>query len=566
IKKILIVPLSLMLTAGCLKKTQIITPTPSAPIAQPIQSQSQPQSQAITITKNAHLDANWYTKNVDDLNQEMDEYLELAIKKCYVEADSDAIQALVVPHAGLYYSGFCAATTYQTLLSNKNLLSENIKNNKINHVIILAPDHSGMNFGIVLPHYTEYQTPLGNIAVNTTAVSALQNLKFAKINDATHNTEHSIEMQLPWLKKTISKFTITPIIIGNIDQHDTNALISELKKIITDSTLLVVTSDFTHHGAQYRYQIFEDNIINYLRALDSTVLEALLKKDLNSFNEIVEQTQDTICGYNPLMILLTLLQDNKFNNTEGRLCSYYTSAHVAQARPNQSSINVAELIGDLPDEAAKTSVSYAGIVYSNQRVDDLLQENRLTGFEKQSLTSMARETIDNELSQEDRLPPQLLWPITTPRLNLPYGIFVTLKDKNDQLRGCIGRITTLKPLYQTTQDMAMAAAFKDERFAPLSKMELDSTKVHITILNKPERIFALSNIVLGKHGIILNKYKEDGTLLTSSVFLPQVPISMQWDLATTLNELSRKAGLAADGWQDNCELQIFDGYEIKEEE
>ncbi len=558
---VLLLPLLLTLTVSCQKKEA------SVQIAAAAEASAAPAAHAQNpvVTKAAHLDANWYTKNAADLNQELDEYLELAVKKCYVEADSETVRALVVPHAGLYYSGFCAATVYQTLLSSKNLLSSNIKNTKINHVIILAPDHSGLSYGITLPHYSEYNTPLGTIPVNASAVAALQTLKLAKVSEKEHNTEHSLEMQLPWLQKTVENFTITPLIVGNIDQHDCGQLVAELKKLMTDTTLLVVTSDFTHHGAQYRYQVFDDHIINYLRALDSTVIEALLKKDLKSFNEIIERTQATVCGYNPLMVLLSLLEDTKLGDVEGRLCSYYTSAHLTEARISNPTINVADLIGDLPDEHAQASVSYAGIVFSAQRVADLSQENKLTGFEKRALTTMARETIDNELGTVDREPQQLLWPITTPGLTKPQGVFVTLHDKNDQLRGCIGRITTLKPLYQTTQDMVIAASFKDERFGPLSKAELESTKISLTVLSKPERVFALSNIVLGKHGIILNKFNEDGTLQTSSVFLPQIPLSMKWDLATTLAELSKKAGLPREGWQDNCELQIFDGYEIKEE-
>jgi AmmeMemoRadiSam system protein A len=268
----------------------------------------------------------------------------------------------------------------------------------------------------------------------------------------------------------------------------------------------------------------------------------------------------------PLTLLLKLLEGKHLGDTESRLCSYYTSAHLTHAREGNAFINVPDLLGDLPDSAARESVSYGAVVFTAQRLNELKPENQLTGFEKRSLTTMARESIENELAQQTHQPAQLLWPIVTPSLTKPQGVFVTLHDHDNRLRGCIGRITSLKPTYQTTQDMAIAAAFKDERFKPLTKEELDN-EVHlsISILSQPERVFALSNIVLGKHGIILNKFKDDGTLLASSVFLPQVPPSMNWDLATTLAELSVKAGLPRDGWQDNCELQIFEGYEVKEE-
>lgn len=554
----IVMPLLLCITPGCNKR--------DATIANPIQQTSTSNSELTVITKKPHLDANWYTKEPADLSQEMDEYLELAIKKSYVEVDSEAVRALVVPHAGLYYSGFCAATAYQTILSSKNLFGSDIKNTKINHVVILAPDHSGMTFGISLPTCTEYQTPLGNIPTNAAAINGLKTLKFASTSDKQHGIEHSIEMQLAWIKKTIHECSITPILVGNIDQYDINQLIQELKKYISESTLLIVTSDFTHHGPSYHYQVFDEHIINYIRALDSTIMETILTPNRTAFEQVIERTQATICGQNPLKILLSMLGEKHLgSNVEGRLCSYYTSAHLKHARTGSVTVNVPDLVGDLPDNDAKESVSYAGIVFSNQRVKDLSRENQLTSFEKRSLLTLTRESIENELAGAERQPPQLLWPISSPGLSSAQGVFVTLYDLNDKLRGCIGRITSLKPLYQTTQDMALAAAFNDNRFPAITLQDMNTTKTAITILTQPERIFALSNIVLGKHGIILNKFKSDGTLLTSAVFLPQVPLSMQWDLNTTLKELSKKAGLPENGWQDNCEIQIFEGYEIKEE-
>lgn len=550
---ILLMPLLLVITTSCQKKE----PTPI----------STPQTtQPVSIIKEPHLDANWYSKDPADLNQELDEYLELAIKKCYVEADPEAVRALIVPHGGLYYSGFCAATAYQTLLSNKNLFAPNVKNNKINHVIVLAPDHSGLSFGVTLPEYTQYRTPLGIISVNAAAVQTLKKINLVKASNQEHNAEHSIEMQLPWLQKTIENFTITPLIIGNLDQQDTAQFFQTLRSLITDTTLVVATTDFTHHGPSYRYQVFSDHIVNYIRALDSAIVEPLLNKESKAFAQVVQRTQATVCGYNAAMVLLKLLEDQKFSATQGRLASYYTSAHLKQARTATPTINVPDLIGEIPDDQARESVSYAAIVYSAQDISLLSKENQLTGFEKRSLTTMARESIENELARENRQPPQLLWPIITPGLSTSHGAFVTLHDKNDQLRGCIGRITSLKPLYQTAQDIAISAAFKDERFAPLSSAELDdNTKISVTILSQPEKAFALSNIVLGKHGIILNKFSDDGTLQATAVFLPEVPVSMRWDLPTTLRELSQKAGLGPDGWQLGCEIQIFEGHEIKED-
>lgn len=549
----------LPLTVSCNKKE-----LPAAQSTAGIAQGNQPEQPLQVVAKKAHLAPQWYAQDPVSLGHELDEYLDLALKKCYVEADPEAVRALVVPHAGLYYSGFCAATAYQTLLMSKNLFGSAGKNNKIDHVIILAPDHRGMSFGVTLPPYTEYHLPLGVLQVNQQAIAYLQGLKIAKVATQEHDLEHALEMQLPWLQRTIEKFTITPLLVGNIDQYDAKEFARNLKNIITPNTLLVVTSDFTHHGASYRYRVFNEHIVDYVRALDSAVIETIFKADLAGFDDLLDKTQATVCGRHPLKVLLALLGEGLLGSVEGRLGSYYTSAHLNHARKDSFSINVADLVGDLADDEAQESVSYAGLIFSAQRISDLLPENQLTSFEKRSLTTLARESIENELAGNQRITPPLLWPLVSPGLNKAQGVFVTLHDKEDKLRGCIGRIAAFKPLYQTTQDMALAAAFKDERFMPLNKEDLESVTLSLTLLSQPERIFALSNIVLGRHGIILNKFKEDGTLAASSVFLPQVPASLGWDLATTLAELSKKAGLGPDGWCDNSELQVFEGYEIKE--
>jgi len=113
--------------------------------------------------------------------------------------------------------------------------------------------------------------------------------------------------------------------------------------------------------------------------------------------------------------------------------------------------------------------------------------------------------------------------------------------------------------------MAKSAAFKDSRFKPVIKKELADLVFDVTILTAPEKISSLHEIVIGKHGVILSKFTKEGALQTSAVFLPQVAPSFGWDLPKTLEQLSIKAGLGPEGWKDNCQFQIFQGVEIKEE-
>jgi AmmeMemoRadiSam system protein A len=178
---------------------------------------------------------------------------------------------------------------------------------------------------------------------------------------------------------------------------------------------------------------------------------------------------------------------------------------------------------------------------------------------------LAHSTLENNfLPAPQQLPAHLLYPIITQSLQQPVGAFVTLTTKNGDLRGCIGNITTDQPLYKTAQAMAYAAAFQDSRFTPLTKEELDNVTIDITVLSQPRKIESYKDIVIGTQGIILHKYNPQGQEIGSALFLPQVAREHGWDIETTLDALSHKAGLDYDAWQENCSFEVFDGFEIKE--
>ncbi|RKX71508.1 AMMECR1 domain-containing protein [candidate division WOR-3 bacterium] len=147
-------------------------------------------------------------------------------------------------------------------------------------------------------------------------------------------------------------------------------------------------------------------------------------------------------------------------------------------------------------------------------------------------------------------------PEPDPELEGKYGVFVTLKI-NDQLRGCIGYIQPIKPLYQAVSEMAYAAAFSDPRFPPVTKEEVKRLRFEITILSPLERIHDINQIEVGKHGLFIKKGVFQGLLL------PQVAIEENWDRMTFLRHTCLKAGLPEDGWHD-AEIYTFTGTILKE--
>jgi AmmeMemoRadiSam system protein A len=122
------------------------------------------------------------------------------------------------------------------------------------------------------------------------------------------------------------------------------------------------------------------------------------------------------------------------------------------------------------------------------------------------------------------------------------GAFVTLKI-DGRLRGCIGHVVGVVPLWLAVRDNAIAAAFEDPRFAPLEADELPLAKIEISALT-PLRRVAADEIVVGRDGILIDRGTARGLLL------PQVAVEYGWDRETFLDHTCRKAGLKPGCWRD----------------
>jgi AmmeMemoRadiSam system protein A len=123
---------------------------------------------------------------------------------------------------------------------------------------------------------------------------------------------------------------------------------------------------------------------------------------------------------------------------------------------------------------------------------------------------------------------------------------------DDALRGCIGTLEAVQPLYENVIHNARNAAFRDSRFSPLTAPEFDRIDIEISVLTPPRAIASLDEFVIGRHGIILEKGHH------RAVFLPQVAPEQGWDKETTLAFLSRKAGLGPDDWRRGATFSVFE--------
>ncbi len=162
----------------------------------------------------------------------------------------------------------------------------------------------------------------------------------------------------------------------------------------------------------------------------------------------------------------------------------------------------------------------------------------LTKDQQIRLLKLARKTIAESLGSRKAELPDFCEEIFQEKC----GCFVTLHIRGN-LRGCIGYIQGIKCIPDTVCDMAKASAFKDPRFASLSQEELDLIDIEISILSPIEPVREVSEIKVGRDGLIITRGHNCGLLL------PQVAIEQGWDRNTFLEHTCYKAGLAGNAWQ-----------------
>jgi hypothetical protein len=173
--------------------------------------------------------------------------------------------------------------------------------------------------------------------------------------------------------------------------------------------------------------------------------------------------------------------------------------------------------------------------------------HRLTDDEKRELLRIARATL-KEYLRTGRIPPGKPHRAS---LTENAGVFVSLHH-GDQLRGCIGTQNEDKPLYKTIQEMAIAAARRDPRFAPVEADEMNELTIEISVLGDRKHIREVGEVQVGEHGLYLEYGGRRGLLL------PQVAVDHEWDAPTFLARVCTKAGLPEDTWgHDRASLEVF---------
>jgi len=183
----------------------------------------------------------------------------------------------------------------------------------------------------------------------------------------------------------------------------------------------------------------------------------------------------------------------------------------------------------------------------------------LNGEEQKALLALARTTIRNALENKEGTEQPLAKAAAGDR---ECGAFVSLHIRG-MLRGCIGTFTANQPLSETIKEMALAAAFRDPRFPPLTIDELPELEIEISVLCPLTPVSDIEEIEIGRHGVQITRGMARGVLL------PQVATQQRWDRETFLRHCCLKACLPVDSWRDKktklekFTAQIFGDAELK---
>ena len=440
-------------------------------------------------TKNPSVAGTFYPADKETLQKSVEGFLSKAEK---IPANGKLI-AIISPHAGYIYSGQVAAYGYKQ-----------IKDSDIKKVILIGPSHhTGFKGASV---YTKgiFKTPLGEVKINEKLAGDLLNESAdVKFYPEAFAKEHSLEVQLPFLQTVLRDFTIVPILIGSPTGQTYEHLISRLTEILDDKTLLIASTDLSYY---HDYSTAKE--------MDGKIVSAVERLSTKDAIELLRDGKSEMCGGAPVVIMMEVARRSGANL--GVVFKYANS-------------------GDVTGEKDKV-VGYASIG---------LYKSPFTEGEKKELLTLARNAI-TEYVRNGKAPEI---EIKNPKFKTDGAVFVTIKEKGS-LRGCIGHIQAMMPLYKSIINNAIAACSSDPRFPPMTKDELKDMDIEISILSPFMPLKDVKNIQVGKHGLYIVKGMQSGLLL------PQVPTEFGWSRDEFLEHLCTKAGLPKDAWKD-ADLYTF---------
>ncbi|MCF7870352.1 MAG: AmmeMemoRadiSam system protein B [Candidatus Omnitrophica bacterium] len=454
--------------------------------------------------KHADLAGSWYPNNPEQISFLIEDYLHQAD----INIPAGEVIGIIVPHAGIRYSGRIAAFGFKALA-----------NKKINKVVVVGFSHRRNYDKIAILEKSGYKTPLGVLTIDKTISDKFVNFH-PKIDydSSPFYKENSVEMIIPFIQVALGNPEITLIAIGNQSWENSQILGKALYEILKkeDNFVIIASTDLCHYLSPKQVDTVDEETSRLIQEFDPKRL----------YNQC--RGKNRMCG--TAAVAAAMIASKKLGAEES----------VILARSNSAAII----------KESKKAVGYlsAAFLKNGKRKELNGMDELLTKDQKNKLIQIVRTTLDQYIKEGKKYQPE----VKDNKLKEEMGVFVTL-HKNNSLRGCIGNIIAKDPLYLGTRDMAIAASTQDPRFPPVTESELDDIDIEISVLSPLEKIDNPDKIILGKHGVLVKKGFRSG------VFLPQVADETGWSKEEFMNNLCvHKAGLESTCWKTgDCDIFIF---------
>lgn len=441
--------------------------------------------------------------------------VERYVREASSRAGQGELVALIVPHAGYRFSGPVAGYAYRLL-----------QGQSYDTVVVVGPSHRMPLRGAALSGADQWATPLGRVQIDLGGTQALaQKCASARVFDAAHSPEHSIEVQLPFLQVVLGQFKLLPLLMSDFSKQNCTALAEALAEWARGRRVLLIASTDMSHYPPYDDAVRVDRkTLKAIATMDPGEVAATTKQLMS---QGVPGLSTCLCGEGPVKVVL-------------EACQLLGADRVEVLRYANS--------GDAPQGPRHNVVGYCAVaIYRMKGGSVRREEGELNAEQQRRLLWVARGAIE-EYVRSGRV---LKFEEDDAALLRPGAAFVTL-TKNGMLRGCIGSLEPDKSLVETVRTRAIDASVRDRRFEPVRPEELPELEIEVSVLSPVRRVESADEIDITRHGVIVERGTRRG------VFLPQVAKETGWSREELLSHLCReKAGLPADAWRKGAALYVF---------
>lgn len=410
------------------------------------------------------------------------------------QTDRECPKILVVPHAGIRYSGVTAGAAYARLLPYRD---------KIKRVVMIGPSHRVSFKGLAVEASDMVETPLGAIKVDHTFVAPVIRKGLVVRNAEAHAAEHSLEVQWAFLQVALDDFSVVPIVTGEVEKHHVLEALMGLWG--GQETLIVISTDLSHFHSAEDGQRIDQQTCDLIRV---------------GYSQL---SGKQACGFKGL-------------NAVTLMASHF-ELPVEQIEYSHSGMHG----GPMDSVVGYGAFEVICPVGFKPEIDRELREE-----DKPELLALARDTLRTALCQEPITLDTQDWPIRT---MMRGASFVSLHKKG-QLRGCVGTLVANQPLAVDVVQNVIKAAFNDPRFPKVEFDEFYDLEIEISVLTeaKPMSVNSeeefLAQIRPGIDGVILRAGNKQAT------FLPLVWRTISEPKAF-LEQLKNKARIKHEGWPRN---------------